>query len=79
MVKLNKEIKAKHPLCFLQIVSGYQLPKRKKDILDPYIKIDVLTTKKDYKELRSSHISNNGKENIKNQHQNRIHTKRRFS
>ena len=47
-----------------QIISGYQLPKKKgdkkKSILDPYVKVEVLGVDQDAKSERTDYIHNNG-------------------
>ena len=49
---------------FYQIISGYQLPKKKGDklkaILDPYVKIDVIGVSDDTKSEKTETIHNNG-------------------
>ena len=49
----------------IQIISGYQLPKKKgdktKSILDPYVKIEIFGVKADYQELKTEVVKNNGK------------------
>jgi phosphatidylinositol phospholipase C delta len=48
----------------LTIISGYQLPKKKKDkeksILDPWVKVDILGVDKDMKSDKTVHVHNNG-------------------
>ena len=48
----------------IQIISGYQLPKKEDDdsesILDPYVKVDIISQGEDDQGVKTEHFKNNG-------------------